>query len=115
MCTAYYGMDFNPFPKEIDIKHHFKSSDYVQAASRLDYLKKAKGIGLFTGEPGCGKTFSLRCFSNSLNRNLYKVIYIPITTLTVNEFYRALCDGLGVIPTHKKVDLFKQIQESVYF
>jgi type II secretory pathway predicted ATPase ExeA len=43
-----------------------------------------------------------------------KVIYIPITTLTVNEFYRALCDGLGVIPAYKKVDLFKQIQESIY-
>src|SRR5690554_3939605 len=114
MFTVYYGMDFNPFSKEIDIKHHFKSTDYVQATSRLEYLKKSKGIGVLTGEPGCGKTFSLRCFSNSLNKNLYKIVYIPITTLTVKEFYRALCDGLGVIPSYKKVDLFKQIQESIY-
>jgi type II secretory pathway predicted ATPase ExeA len=26
----------------------------------------------------------------------------------------ALCDGLGVIPAYKKVDMFKQIQESMY-
>lgn len=30
------------------------------------------------------------------------------------DFYRALCSGLGVIPAHKKVNMFKQIQESIY-
>ena len=30
------------------------------------------------------------------------------------DFYRALCSGLGIIPSHKKVIMFKQIQESIY-
>jgi type II secretory pathway predicted ATPase ExeA len=45
---------------------------------------------------------------------LFKCIYIPISTLTVMEFYRAICSGLGVIPSYKKVDMFKQIQEAIY-
>jgi type II secretory pathway predicted ATPase ExeA len=113
MFQAFYSMDFNPFSKEVDIKHHFKSNDFIQAANRLEYLKQVKGIALVAGEPGSGKTFSLKCFVSSLNRNLYKTVYIPLTTITVKEFYMILCDGLGVIPTYKKVELFKQIQESI--
>jgi type II secretory pathway predicted ATPase ExeA len=113
MFTTYYGMDFNPFSKEIDIKHHFRSNDFIQAYNRLEYLKQAKGIALISGEPGCGKSFSLKCFVSALNKNLFKTAYIPLTTLTVKEFYMALCDGLGIIPAYKKVDMFKQLQESI--
>ena len=30
------------------------------------------------------------------------------------DFYRALCDGLGVEPANNKVTIFKQIQESIF-
>lgn len=113
MFTAYYGMDFNPFTNEINPKFRFQSNDFLQSSARLDILKQHKGIGLLTGEPGSGKSFALKCLAASLNKNLYKIVYIPITTLTVKEFYMALCDGLGVIHAYKKVDMFKQIQESI--
>jgi len=103
MFTAYYGMDFNPFNNEIEVKYNFASNDFTQSKARLEILKQHKGIGLITGEPGSGKSFCLRCFVNSLSRSLYRVIYIPITTLTVKEFYMALCDGLGIAPAYKKV------------
>jgi type II secretory pathway predicted ATPase ExeA len=114
MFTAYYALSFNPFTNEIDTKYSFQSKDFIQASARLELLRQHKGIGLINGEPGCGKSFVLRCFVSSLSKSLYKTVYIPITTLTVREFYRALCDGLGVIPAYKKVDMFKQIQESIY-
>jgi type II secretory pathway predicted ATPase ExeA len=112
--NAYYGMNFNPFSNEIDTKHNFSSNDFVQASARLDILRQHKGIGLLTGEPGSGKSFCLRYFAHSLNKSLYKIVYIPITTLTVKEFYMVLCDGLSVVPTYKKVTMFKQIQEAIY-
>ena len=114
MFTVYYNMAFNPFNNEIEAKYNFASNDFIQASARLDILRQHKGIGILTGEPGCGKSFCLRCFAYSLRKSLYKVIYIPITTLTVKEFYMALCDGLGVIPAYKKVTMFKQIQEAIY-
>jgi len=114
MFTAYYNMDFNPFSNEIEEKYNFTSNDFVQAAARLDILRQHKGIGILTGEPGSGKSFCLRCFAHSLSKSLYKVIYIPITTLTVKEFYMALCDGLGITPAYKKITMFKQIQETIY-
>ncbi|CCJ33500.1 ExeA family protein [Caloramator australicus] len=114
MFTAFYGLSFDPFQKDIETKFFFKSNDFNQAISRLDFLKNVKGFGLLTGEPGSGKSSLLRYFVNSLNPNLFKCVYIPLSTLTVMDFYKALCDGLGIIPSFKKVSMFKQIQESIY-
>jgi len=113
MYKAFWGMEFNPFDKNIAVKHCFKTHDFTQASSRLEHLKNIKGIGLFTGLPGTGKTYSLRCFVDSLNSNLYKVAYIPLSTVTVLEFYKSLAYGLGVELFSKKVDLFKSIQERI--
>lgn len=114
MYKAFYGLTFDPFDKSLDLKYNFKSQDFTQATSRLEFLKSILGIGVITGEPGVGKSFLLRNFVDSLNPNLYKCIYIPISTLTVMDFYRALCNGLGIMPAAKKVIMFKQIQESIY-
>jgi type II secretory pathway predicted ATPase ExeA len=114
MYKAFYGLNFDPFSKSIESKEYFRSHDFNEALSRLEFLKTARGFGLITGEPGVGKSFLLRYFVDSLNPNLFKTVYIPISTLTVMDFYRALCNGLGIIPAHKKVNMFKQIQESIY-
>ncbi|WP_434642005.1 AAA family ATPase [Thermoanaerobacterium thermosaccharolyticum] len=81
--------------------------------SRLEFLKDKKGFGLITGDPGSGKSYTLKCFVTSLNPNMYKVVYIPISTLTVMDFYRYLSDGLGLIPKHRKCDMFRQIQDVI--
>lgn len=114
MYKSYYGLSGDPFLKSIETKEQFKFRSFSEALSRLEFLKNTKGFGLVTGEPGVGKSFLLRCFVDSLNPNLFKPVYIPISTLTVMDFYRAICDGLGIITAHKKVLMFKQIQESIY-
>lgn len=113
MYKAYWGMEFNPFEKGLGEKKFFQSKDFSQAMSRLEHLKNIKGIGLFTGLSGIGKTYTLRCFTNSLNPNLYKVIYLTLSTVTVLEFYKSLAYGLGVEIYSKKIDLFKAIQERI--
>ncbi len=114
MFKAFYGLSKDPFPKDLEVKNQFKSQNFTQALSRLEFLKKTGGFGLLTGEPGVGKSYLLRCFADTLNPNLFKRIYIPITTLTVMDFYRALCHGFGVAPSHKKILMFEQIQEAIY-
>lgn len=114
MYKAFYGLSYDPFLKSIETKEQFKSQDFNEALGRLEFLKNTKGFGLITGEPGVGKSFLLRCFVDSLNPNLFKPVYIPISTLTVMDFYRAICNGLGIITAYKKVLMFKQIQESIF-
>lgn len=113
MHNVFYGFSKDPFTKEIEPSEAFKYTDFVEASNRLEFLKNTRGFGVITGEPGSGKTFVLNCFLNSLNTSLYKPVYIPISTVTVNDFYAALCEGLGILPAQKKVKMFAQIQEVI--
>ena len=86
MMTAlsYYGLSFNPFDKQqVKEKDRFLSQDLQEMLNRLDYLKDTRGIGVFTAGPGMGKSFALRCFSKTLNPNLYHMEYICLSTVSV--------------------------------
>lgn len=113
MYRAYWGMEFNPFDKEISEKQFYRSHDFNEMAKRLEYLKNVKGIGLFTGLPGTGKTACLRAFVGGLNPSLYKMIYLPMTTISAGEFYCDLAKGLGLEPCYRKIDNFRNIQERI--
>ncbi len=113
MYEAYFGMKCNPFKKDIQIQNSFEFDDFKEVQSRLKYLLYTKGIGLITGTSGKGKTFSIKYFVKNLNSNLYKIVYISLSTVTVLEFYKSFCIGLGIEPACKKVDMFKQIQERI--
>ena len=104
-------MTFDPF--STNSSYCFESEDYKNCVSRLNYLLTQKGFGLFTGLPGTGKTFTMRSYINGLNKNLYKVSYSPMSSLTTMDFYRGLAYGLDLEPAYKKVDMFRQIQERI--
>lgn len=112
MYKAFYSLSSTPFSKENN-GNFFVSQSFKEAKARLEYLQKSRGMGILLGEPGAGKTFVLRTFSSSLNSALYKVIYFPLSTGTVADFYRGLVKGLGEEPRFKKVDLFEQFQRRV--
>ena len=58
-----------------------------------------------------GKIMYEAYFGMKLNPNLYKIVYLSLSTVTVLEFYRSFCIGLGIEPAFKKIDMFNQIQE----
>ena len=84
MYSSYYGMSCNPFLKDESIKYIYSSYDYNECIYRFNYVKEVKGIGLFVGESGYGKTYVIRSFINSLNKDLYKVIYISASRDQIN-------------------------------
>lgn len=107
-----FGLEFNPFiknSKEILVA----TSEYNEAIIRLNYLAKTRGFGLLTGSAGKGKTTAVRNWSSQLNTSLYRVIYSCLSTLTVQEFYRSLAQGLGVTPAFRKTDNFRIIQGEI--
>ena len=111
LTNSYWQMTNDPFSANSAFR--FESDDYKNCISRLNYLLTQKGFGLFTGLPGTGKTFTMRSFITGLNKNLYKVSYSAMSSLTTMDFYRGLAYGLDLEPAHKKVDLFRQIQERI--
>ncbi len=107
-----YGLDFNPFIKtKQDVI--VETSDYKEITYRLKYLLDNKGFGVITGGPGRGKTTIVREWAKKLNPSLYKAIYLCLSTLTVNEFYRYLVSEMGLEATPRKATNFKLIQSEI--
>lgn len=116
MNLSFYGLSCNPFDKQsLKENSFFQSKDHTQMLSRLDYLKDVRGIGVFTASPGMGKSYALRCFEHSLNKNLYHMKYICLSTISVAEFYKQFCEQLGLDTKGGKTVLFKAIQDRLYY
>ena len=116
MFNSFYSLSFNPFDKQqVKESDAFISRDYREMISRLDYLKDTRGIGVFTSSPGKGKSFCLRCFASNLNPSLYHMEYMPLSTVTVAEFYKELCTILGVSDKGGKPGRFRSIQEQIFY
>jgi type II secretory pathway predicted ATPase ExeA len=115
MFKEYYAFTKNPFDKHfLSEKDAFHSKDHKEATSRLSYLKNLRGIGVLTSSPGFGKTFALRCFAKTIDRNLHEVAYVCLSTVSVMEFYRQFCMALGIDAPHGKPAMFKAIQDRLF-
>lgn len=113
---SYYGLTCNPFAKGSFSEHDsFKSHDFTQMISRLNVLKDIRGIGVFTAPPGMGKSYALHCFANSLNPNMYHMEYICLSTVSVADFYKELCQVLGLPERGGKTTMFKAIKDQIWY
>jgi len=116
MTNAFYGLSHNPFDKQLlRESDSFASKDHKAMMDRLNYLKEVRGIGVFTASPGMGKSYALRCFSKSLNSNLFQMEYLCLSTISVSEFYKQFCHALGLDTNGGKTAMFKSIQERIYY
>jgi type II secretory pathway predicted ATPase ExeA len=113
MFKQHFGMRFNPFDKDTEVDKLYPSKDMQELESRLKYMTENRGIFLLVGEPGSGKSTAVRKFAECLGPSLFKPCYLPLTTLTVNDFYGALCTMLGESPRYRKIDMFAQIQQTI--
>jgi type II secretory pathway predicted ATPase ExeA len=82
---------------------------------RLNYLKDIRGLGVFTAVTGMGKSFALRCFEQGLNKNLYQLHYICLSTVSVADFYKQFCELLGLPNKGGKAMMFKSLKERIFY
>ena len=110
---TWFGLKRHPFDKQIKTSDLFASDALAEAAARLDYIKQRGGTMLLTGDPGVGKTVALRRFTDSLNDNLYRPVYTPLSTLNRFDILRHLNQKLGLVHRGFKSALYTQIQREI--
>jgi type II secretory pathway predicted ATPase ExeA len=107
---AWFGLREFPFDKNIKTREAFDTESLKECAARLDYIKRRGGILLLTGDPGVGKTLALRRFVNSLNENLFKPFYTPLSTLSRADLLSHLNRLIGLTHRVAKSAIYAQIQ-----
>jgi type II secretory pathway predicted ATPase ExeA len=67
MIRAAFNLTELPFSKEIDASRLFMHPQFQEFTARLQLLCNNRGIGLFTGEVGCGKSTAIRSVLEGLS------------------------------------------------
>jgi type II secretory pathway predicted ATPase ExeA len=110
---AWFGLKQFPFDKNIKVHDAVDTEPLKECLARLDYIKRRGGIMLLTGDPGVGKTLALRCFVQTLNENLFKTYYTPLSTLSRTDILCHLNRMLGLTPRMSKSAIYTQIQKAL--
>ena len=100
MYRKHFAFTHFPFERELQTDELFASSAIAEAEVRLKHLLELLGIGLITGEVGCGKTTVCRKLTSALHSGLYRVFYVTLSTGNVMDMYKCIAWELG-LPTER--------------
>ena len=113
MFQEFYGFTRLPFSRTIATQDLFPTVGQKELGARLAYLVRERGVGLITGEIGCGKSTAVRAFAASLDFNRYLVVYLANPTTGMTGLYRDLVVSLGYEPPFSKPRLVARIRTAL--
>jgi type II secretory pathway predicted ATPase ExeA len=112
MYLQHFGLTHAPLGKEL--AEPWDDGALAILTQRFDWLLNSPGIGLLTGEPGVGKTAALRKLTRALNPHRYLVLYQAETDFGRVDLYRGLARALGVEPSYRRAQLWRDIKQRVH-
>ncbi len=110
---AWFGFKRFPFDKNVNSRDVLETDPLRESIARLDYIKRRGGILLLTGDPGVGKTLALRRYADSLNENLFRTFYTPLSTLSRADLLYHINRRLGLPSRLSKSAIYDQIQTAL--
>lgn len=111
MYRQHFGLTHAPLGKTTT--ELFDDGPIDRLKTRFQWLLDSPGIGLLTGDPGVGKTATLRHLAQSLNPHRYQLIYSPETDFGRLDLYRNLALDLGLEPAFRRAQLWRDIKARI--
>ncbi len=113
MFEVFFGFASTPFSRDIPVNHLLETASHKELLGRLNYVARTRAFGVFTGDAGTGKTTAIRKFSQGLDSNSYRVLYISDSALTPRNFYWETLHELGYKPHFYRGDAKRQFQKAL--
>ena len=113
MYTHLFGLRCLPFEASVHADQTFESNAVKEATGRIRHLVERRGIGMVTGEAGCGKTTACRIVTNKLHVGHFKVLYVSLSTGSVLDTLNTISAELGLPSFHRRAGAWKAIREQI--
>ena len=111
---ALYGLKWNPFLPDVPVEALWRPAEVDHFCWRMEGLAREGGFALITGDPGTGKSASLRVLAHHL-ANLPDVVtgVLARPQSSIADFYRELGDLFGVaLAPHNRWAGFKVLRQT---
>lgn len=93
----FFGFNDDPFKLTPDPRYFFLSESHQEALSSLKYLLESEeGFGVIVGEPGTGKTLTVRKFVEELPSEEVRFAYILFPNLSSEELFEAILEDFSI-------------------
>jgi len=108
-----FGLSYDAFSKEFDDNEAWLPDSKKKAVRAISEALAARQHVLLTGEPGAGKTVVLRAVRHELPQTRFRLTYCHNATLGRRDFYRQLCDAIGLSCRATAAAVFNALGEYV--
>jgi type II secretory pathway predicted ATPase ExeA len=109
----HFGLDCAPFSKDVSDDELWLPSSKQGLVDELVEAIESHEHMLLVGEPGVGKTCTLRALRRRLPETEYRLTYCHNATLGRRDFYRQLCLALGLSPRATAAAVFHSVSSHV--
>ena len=111
--TEFFGFRQDPFKRTPDIEFYYTTNAHAEALENLNYLIfSEEPFAVVTGEPGTGKTITIKKFLTELPNNIVSA-YILFPNISAEELFYAILEDFNVPvePNLSKNSLYLKIRE----
>ncbi len=92
----FFALNDDPFRITPDVDFFYMSPVHQEALSSIEYvIETGEGFAVIIGEPGTGKTITIRKFISKLPENV-EYAYILFPNLSPEEMFRAILEDFGI-------------------
>jgi len=109
----FFGLSESPFSKEIPDSDLWLPPSKQELVDELCEAVHDRSQVLLVGEPGAGKTCVLRAVRHRLPQVGFRLTYCHNATLGRRDFYRQLCQALGLAPAATAAAVFYAVSAHV--
>lgn len=113
MYEAFFEMKHTPFSRNIPSEKLYESPYVNEVLGRLAYAADRQLFTVLTGDAGCGKSTTVRKFTESLSKERYILLYLSDSKLTPRWFYKGLLDQLGIESKFYRGDAKRQLHKEI--
>lgn len=109
----HFSLEQAPFAKDLSDDDLWLPTSKQQVVDTLVEALDERQHILLTGEPGVGKTCTLRALRRRLPEAGFRLTYCHNATLGRRDFYRQLCIALGLNPKATAAAVFNSVSQHV--